>query len=136
LYFIKYSSFTSFVLHYYFPCITLLLSLYCYEFICVYDVSVSDDAVHTTVMCRSQRTHFRNPSSPSSMDSRNQIQTIRLAQQAISLTEPSYVFIIYIYIFKDLFIICKYTVAVFRHTRRGRQISLRMVVSHHVVAGI
>jgi hypothetical protein len=30
----------------------------------------------------------------------------------------------------------KYTVAVFRHTRRGRQISLQMVVSHHVVAGI
>jgi hypothetical protein len=37
---------------------------------------------------------------------------------------------------KDLFIICKYTVAVFRHSRRGSQISLRMVVSHHVVAGI
>ena len=38
---------------------------------------------------------------------------------------------------KDLFIIIyKYTVAVFRHTRRGRQISLRVVVSHHVVAGI
>jgi hypothetical protein len=35
-----------------------------------------------------------------------------------------------------LFIICKYTVAVFRHARRGRQISLQMVVSHHVVAGI
>ena len=35
-----------------------------------------------------------------------------------------------------LFIICKYTVAVFRHTRRGSQISLGMVVSHHVVAGI
>jgi hypothetical protein len=34
------------------------------------------------------------------------------------------------------FIICKYTVAVFRHSRRGRQISLQMVVSHHVVAGI
>jgi hypothetical protein len=33
-------------------------------------------------------------------------------------------------------IICKYTVAVFRHARRGRQISLQMVVSHHVVAGI
>jgi hypothetical protein len=32
--------------------------------------------------------------------------------------------------------ICKYTVAVFRHTRRERQISLWMVVSHHVVAGI
>jgi hypothetical protein len=38
---------------------------------------------------------------------------------------------------KDLFIIInKYTVAVFRHTRRGHQISLQMVVSHHVVAGI
>jgi hypothetical protein len=39
--------------------------------------------------------------------------------------------------FKDLFIVlCKYTIAVFRHTRRGHQISLEMVVSHHVVAGI
>jgi hypothetical protein len=38
---------------------------------------------------------------------------------------------------QDLFfIICKYTVAVFRHSRRGSQISLQMVVSHHVVAGI
>ena len=35
-----------------------------------------------------------------------------------------------------LFIICKYTAAVFRHTRRGHQIPLQMVVSHHVVAGI
>jgi hypothetical protein len=41
------------------------------------------------------------------------------------------------FFFKDLFIIiCKYTEAVFRHTRRGSQILLRMVVSHHVVAGI
>jgi hypothetical protein len=31
--------------------------------------------------------------------------------------------------------VCEYTVAVFRHTRRGHQISLQMVVSHHVVAG-
>ena len=42
--------------------------------------------------------------------------------------------------FKDLFIylfiVCKYTVAVLRHSRRGSQISLRMVMSHHVVAGI
>ena len=38
---------------------------------------------------------------------------------------------------KDLFIIiCKYILAVFRHTRRGRQIPLQMAVSHHVVAGI
>jgi len=39
------------------------------------------------------------------------------------------------FFFKDLFIIYKYTVAVFRYTRRGHQISLQMVVSHHVVAG-
>jgi hypothetical protein len=37
---------------------------------------------------------------------------------------------------KDLFIIMsKYTVAVFRRIRRGHQMSLQMVVSHHVVAG-
>jgi hypothetical protein len=35
-----------------------------------------------------------------------------------------------------LFIICKYTVVVFRHSRREHQILLQMVVSHHVVAGI
>jgi hypothetical protein len=35
-----------------------------------------------------------------------------------------------------LFIICKYTVVVCRHARRGSQILLQMVVSHHVVAGI
>jgi hypothetical protein len=35
-----------------------------------------------------------------------------------------------------LLIICKYTVAVFRHTRRGHWTPLQMVVSHHVVAGI
>jgi hypothetical protein len=41
------------------------------------------------------------------------------------------------FFFKDLFIIiCKYTVAVFRHTKRGHQISLQMVASHHVVARI
>jgi hypothetical protein len=41
------------------------------------------------------------------------------------------------FFFKDLFIIiCKYTVSVFRHTRRGSQLSLGMVVSHHVVGGI
>jgi hypothetical protein len=35
-----------------------------------------------------------------------------------------------------LFIIYKYTVAVLRHTRKGHQISLQMVVSHHAAAGI
>jgi hypothetical protein len=42
-----------------------------------------------------------------------------------------------LYFFKDLFIIiCKYTVADFRYTKRGHQISLQVVVSHHVVAEI
>jgi hypothetical protein len=46
-------------------------------------------------------------------------------------------FVFKINLFKDLFIIIyKYTVAVFRHTRRECQISLQMVVSHHAVAGI
>jgi hypothetical protein len=39
------------------------------------------------------------------------------------------------FFFKDLFIVmCRYTVAVFRHTRRGCPVSLQMIVSHHVVA--
>jgi hypothetical protein len=37
--------------------------------------------------------------------------------------------------FQRLIIIYKYTVADFRHTRRRRQISLQVVVSHRVVAG-
>ena len=45
-------------------------------------------------------------------------------------------FLRFIYLFIYLFIICKYTEAVFRHPRRRNQISLLMVVSHHVVAGI
>ena len=48
------------------------------------------------------------------------------------LARQFYFFFLNIY----LFIICKYTVAVLRHSRRGSQILLWMVVSHHVVAGI
>jgi hypothetical protein len=44
-------------------------------------------------------------------------------------------FFFFFFFFKDLFITCEYTVAVFRHTRRGHQIPLQMFVSHHVVAG-
>ena len=33
----------------------------------------------------------------------------------------------------SLFYVCEYTVAVFRHNRRGHHIPLQMVVSHHVV---
>ena len=48
------------------------------------------------------------------------------------MCSSTFLFFLMIY----LFIICKYTVAVYRHTRRGRQISLEVAVSHHVVAGI
>jgi hypothetical protein len=34
----------------------------------------------------------------------------------------------------SLFYLYEYTVAVFRHTRRGHQVPLQMVVNHHVVA--
>jgi hypothetical protein len=37
--------------------------------------------------------------------------------------------------FKDLFYVCEYIVALFRLPRRGHQIPLQMVVSHHVLAG-
>ena len=43
---------------------------------------------------------------------------------------------LFFFYFKDLFIVCEYTVAVFRQARRRCQISLRVVVSHHMVAGI
>jgi hypothetical protein len=46
-----------------------------------------------------------------------------------SLLSPEFFLKIYLFI-------CKYTVAVFIHSRRGSHISLPMVVSHHVVAGI
>jgi len=49
-----------------------------------------------------------------------------------STSKPSLQF----FIFKDLFIVYEYTIAVFRHTRRGHRISLQIVVSHHVAAGI
>jgi len=38
--------------------------------------------------------------------------------------------------FLSFFFLFKYTVTVFRHTRRGHQIPLQMVVSHHVVARV
>lgn len=39
------------------------------------------------------------------------------------------------FFFFKIYLLSKYTVAVFRFIRRGRQISLWMVVNHHVVAG-
>jgi hypothetical protein len=44
-------------------------------------------------------------------------------------------FFFFIFLKIYLFYVYKYTVTVFGHTRRGHQLSLQMVVSHHVVAG-
>lgn len=47
-----------------------------------------------------------------------------------------FIFLFYFIFNIYLFIVRKYIVAVSRHSRRGCQISLQMVVSLHVVAGI
>jgi hypothetical protein len=51
---------------------------------------------------------------------------ISSAELLLHQLSPFFFFFFKIY----LFIYCKYTVAVFRHIRRGYQISLQMVVSH------
>jgi hypothetical protein len=48
----------------------------------------------------------------------------------------SFFFFKFFFFLRFIYYLSKSTVAVFRHSRRGSQISLRMVVSHHVVAGI
>jgi hypothetical protein len=44
-------------------------------------------------------------------------------------------FLFLLVFFIYLFYICEFTVALFRHTRKGYWIPLQMIVSHHVVAG-
>ena len=56
------------------------------------------------------------------------------ATQASVVAGEAAEFCIYFFYFY-LFYLYEYTVAVFRHNRRGHQILLQMVVSHHVVAG-
>jgi hypothetical protein len=52
-------------------------------------------------------------------------------RRASIATMFSFLFFLKIY----LFYVYEYTIAVFRHTRRGHWIPLQMVVSHHVGAG-
>jgi hypothetical protein len=49
----------------------------------------------------------------------------------------THVYNMYFFLKRFIYLLYKYEyiVAVFRHTRRGHQIPLQMVVSHHVVAG-
>jgi hypothetical protein len=66
--------------------------------------------------------------------STDQVSVVHIFPFSFFLFKCIFLFFFFLKIY--LFIIWKYIVAVFRHSRRGRQISLRMVVSHHVVAGI
>ena len=50
--------------------------------------------------------------------------------------EPFLLFFFFFFFFLRFIYLLYVSVAVFRHSRRGSQISLRMVVSHRVVAGI
>jgi hypothetical protein len=52
-----------------------------------------------------------------------------------NIVEEENHFIFFSFLKIYLFHVCEYTVAVFRHTRRGNRIPLQMVVSHHVDAG-
>ena len=52
------------------------------------------------------------------------------------LTSCTHLHIWLFFFLRFTYFLYKYTVADFRCTRRGRQIPLRVVVSHHVVAGI
>ena len=59
----------------------------------------------------------------------------QVMSSAISLSTFIFLRQIFLFFFKIyLFYLYEYTIAV-RHTRRGHQIPLQMVVSHHVVAG-
>jgi hypothetical protein len=60
---------------------------------------------------------------------------VYLTQEALGQDSRSRVLWAYTLLKKDLFIIYKYTVADFRHPRKGHQVSLQVVVSHHVVTG-
>jgi hypothetical protein len=46
-----------------------------------------------------------------------------------------YDYLVYSFRFIYSFYVYEYTIALFRHTRRGYQIPLQMIVSHHVVSG-
>jgi hypothetical protein len=59
---------------------------------------------------------------------------VGLACSVSTCSDPKIYLLLLLFIY--LFIIHKNTVVDFRHTRRGHQISLMMVVSHHVVGGI
>ena len=64
------------------------------------------------------------------MEALNQSMSVKC--QYLKCNYDYNIFLIFIY----LFIVYKYTVAVRRYSRRGHQILLQMVMSHHVVAGI
>jgi hypothetical protein len=88
---------------------------------CVWGICPSCLTDNSALTCRQSRLLSLHPTS-----------SPQPGQTVIAVTPIFFFFFFKIY----LFIICKYTVAVFRHSRRGHQILLQMVVGHHVVAEI
>jgi len=68
---------------------------------------------------------------PNCVFDQRRIPCLNVKKTTFVFCERTFSFFFNIY----LFIIYKYTVAVFRHTKRGHQIPLQIVVSHHVGAG-
>jgi hypothetical protein len=87
-------------------------------------------AGHSSIYFGATRTDFRPFHRP------GKYYTTELHPLVLEMLDQSFLSFFFFFL-KIYFInICKYTVAVFRHSRRGSQILLQMVVSHHVVAGI
>jgi hypothetical protein len=57
--------------------------------------------------------------------------------EASLLNRHVFVVVVVVFVFLKIYLIYLYgyTVADFRHTRRGHRIPLQIVVSHHVIAG-
>jgi hypothetical protein len=88
----------------------------------------------TTFPRETQHTGLLTPEREPTTDQSKAITCLRVSVAVRRHRNQATLFFFFNYLFY-LFITCKYTV-VFRRTRRGRQISLWVVVSHHVVAGI
>jgi hypothetical protein len=67
--------------------------------------------------------------------SNRKVMNAELWYQKWGIAVKQLTMIVFFLLFMYLFYIYKYTVANFRHTRRGHWISLQMVVSHQVVSG-
>jgi hypothetical protein len=90
-------------------------------------ISKSETSLVYRVSSRTARATQRNPALKKQQEQQ---------KDNVFIGFKRFLFSFFLLFFKDLVIICKYTVAVFRCARRGHLIPLQMVVSHYIVAGI